>query len=366
MADKIRCGIIGTGMIGKTHINRYAEVGEAEVVAVADLREDEAQRVAQEHGIPNVYTDYKELLKIEEIDLVDVCLPNALHCPVTCDALKAGKHVYCEKPMANSAAEARKMLKTAADTGKTLSIQLNTLFGNEAHAAKRVIDAGLLGDIYYAKSSYYRRRGRCYVDGYATPPFVQKEVAGGGALADMGVYHLGLMVWLLDNPGLQTVSASTFQEIPMNEKRAKESGYNVEEFATGFVRFEGDITLFFEEAWATHMDGEGEGFRVFGSLGGVRVQPFGFFTDIADMQADVSFNVGMYEGREGLYHGDEHKAMRHQQMNLVWSLLGRVPLIDTAPIACKVAEITEAMYKSADTGREVKAAKRRSVDDGSE
>ncbi len=251
------------------------------------------------------------------------------------------------------------MLKTAEETGNTLMIQLGTLFGNDAHAAKRVIDAGMLGKIYYAKSSYYRRRGRCYVDGYATPAFVQKEVAGGGALADMGVYHLGLMVWLLGNPEVKTVSASTFQEIPMDKKRAKESGYSVEEFATGFIRFEGDITMFFEEAWATLMEGEGTGFRVFGSEGGVRVDPFAFYTDIGGMQADVNFNVGMYEGREGLIQGDEHKAMRNQQMNLVWHLLGRVPLIDTAPIACKVAEITEAMYKSSDADREVRVPKRK-------
>jgi len=355
MAKRIRCGIIGTGMIGKAHIARYKEVAEAEVIAVADLREDEAQRVAQANDIPHVFRDYKQLLAMEEIDLVDVCLPNALHCPVTCDVLKAGKHAYCEKPMANSAAEARKMLRTARETGRTLAIQLGTLFSVDAHAAKRVIDAGMLGRIYFAKSSYYRRRGRCYVDGYATPPFVQKEMAGGGALADMGVYHLGLMVWLLGNPDVLTVSASTFQEIPMNAKRAKESGYNVEEFATGFVRFAGNVTMFFEEAWATHMD-QADGFRIFGSHGGVRVEPFGFFTDMADMQANISFDVGMYEGRQSLYYGDEHKAMRHQQMNLVWSLLGHVPLLDSAPVAVKVAEITEAMYKSATAGREAKIA----------
>jgi predicted dehydrogenase len=113
--------------------------------------------------------------------------------------------------------------------------------------------------------------------------------------------------------------------------------------------------MFFEEAWATHMD-RADGFRIFGSQGGVTVEPFGFYTDMADMQANVSFDVGMYEGRQSLYFGDAHKALRHQQMNLVWSLLGRVPLLDTAPIAVKVAEITEAMYKSADSGREVRLA----------
>jgi predicted dehydrogenase len=351
MAKRIRAGIIGTGMIGKHHIRRYKDIAEVDLVAVADLRLDEAKRVAQENGIPNVFRDYRKLLAMDEIDVVDVCLPNKLHCPVTCDALRAGKHVYCEKPMANSGAEARKMLETARKEGRKLSVQLGTLFSPEARAAKRVIEAGLLGRIYYAKASNYRRRGRCYVDGYATPPFVQKEMAGGGALADMGVYHMALILWLLDNPRPLTVSASTFDEIPMPPKRRKESGYNVEEFGTGFVRFEGNITLFFEEAWATHMD-RGEGHRIFGSHGGLRLEPFGFYTDLAEMQANVELDLGMYEGRQNLYSPD-HQGLTEAQRNFVWGLLGRVPMTETAPIAVRVAEITEAMYRSAAKGREV-------------
>jgi len=99
MKDKVRIGIIGTGIIGKSHIRNYAEIPEAEIVAVCDLREDEAQRVAQENDIPYVYTDYHDLLARNDIDAVDVALHNRLHAPVTIDALEAGKNVYCEKPM---------------------------------------------------------------------------------------------------------------------------------------------------------------------------------------------------------------------------------------------------------------------------
>jgi len=356
MAKRIRAGIIGTGMIGKHHLGRYKEIAEVEVVACADLRLDEAQRVARGHGIPKVLQDYHQLLAMDEIDVVDVCLPNKLHCPVTCDALNAGKHVYCEKPMANSGAEARKMLETARKTGRKLSIQLSTLFSAEARAARRIIDAGMLGRIYFAKASNYRRRGRCYVDGYATPPFVQKEMAGGGAMADMGVYHLALILWLLGNPEVLTVTASTFDEIPMPPKRRQESGYNVEEFAAGYIRFAGDLALFFEEAWATHMD-SGEGHHIFGSHGGLRLEPFGFFTDMAEMQADVQLDLGMYENRANLYSAD-HAGLTDPQRNFIWGILGRVPMVETAPIAVKVAEITEAMYKSAAAGKEVRMAKR--------
>jgi len=355
MAKRIRAGVIGTGMIGKHHLRKYQEIAEVDLVACADLNLDEAQRVAQEYGISNVFSDYHQLLAMDEIDVVDVCLPNKLHCPVTCDALNAGKNVYCEKPMANSGAEARKMLDTAKKTGKKLSIQLSTLFSSEARAAKRIIEAGLLGHIYFAKASNYRRRGRCYVDGYATPPFVQKELAGGGAMADMGVYHMALILWLLGNPTPLTVTASTYDEIPMPPKRRKESGYNVEEFAMGFVRFEGHLTLFFEEAWATHMD-SGEGHRLFGSHGGLRLEPFGFFTDLVETQANVQFDLGMYEGRGNLYSPD-HQGLTDPQRNFVWGLLGRCPMVDTAPIAVRVAEITEAMYKSTAAGKEVRMAK---------
>jgi predicted dehydrogenase len=351
MAHKLRAGVIGTGMIGKHHLNQYRNIPEVEVVAVADVRKEEAERVAAEHGIQRVFTDYRKLLAMDEIDIVDVCLPNALHCPITVAALKAGKHVYCEKPMANNGAESRKMVATAQATGKKLAIQLSTLFSKEAKAAQRMIEAGVLGRVYHAKSSNYRRRGRCYVDGYATPVFVQKEHAGGGAMADMGVYHLSLMLWLLGNPEVETVSGQTYQEIAMDEKRRKESKYDVEETAVAFVRFAGNVTLMFEESWAMHLD-RAEGQIVFGSEGGIRLQPFGLFRDVASMESNAAFDLDAYEGRQRLLRSD-YEAYTHPQTHFVWAVLGRVPLIDSAGIACKTAEITEAIYKSSDKRGEV-------------
>ena len=119
------------------------------------------------------------MLKIDEIDSVDICLPNFLHAPVAIDALEAGNHVYCEKPMAKTGTEAQAMYDTAQRTGKKLSVQMGTIFSRESRTAKRLIEEGALGRVYYVKTSHYRRRGRVYVDGYATPHFVQKEKSGG-------------------------------------------------------------------------------------------------------------------------------------------------------------------------------------------
>ncbi len=353
MSSKLRAGVIGTGIIGKHHLSGYANIADAEVVAVCDVREEEAQRAAEQFSVPRVFTDYHELLKLDEIDVVDVCLPNVLHCPVTCDALKAGKHVYCEKPMANSAAEAHKMEKAAVDNQRILAMQLGTVFSKEARAAKRLIDAGHLGRIYYAKASSYRRRGRPYVDGYATPIFVQKRHAGGGALPDMGVYHLGLMMYLLDNPAIETVSASTFQEIDMHAGRREASGYDVEELATALVRFQGDITLFFEESWATHMDG-GTGHRIMGSKGGLRLEPFAFFQSIEGIDADATFLLDQFETRQNALEPD-WAGYASSQQHFVWAALGRVPQIRTDLLGVKVCELTELMYKSAAQRKEVRA-----------
>ena len=236
MSAKLKVGIIGTGIIGKSHVRGYQSMpNDVEMVAVADINESEAQRVAQEHDIPHAFSDYRELLKIDEIDSVDVCLPNFLHAPVTIAALEAGKHVYCEKPMAKTGPEAVAMYEAAQRTGRKLSVQMATVFTRETRTAKHLIDASALGNLYYVKTSHYRRRGRPYVDGYATTHFVQREKAGGGTLLDTAIYNMARMVYLLDNPEIETVSASTYQELDMDEGRRQDSGYERRMRSLGYM-----------------------------------------------------------------------------------------------------------------------------------
>src|SRR3954463_7144660 len=140
----LRLGIIGVGQIGKSHLNNCAKIPDVQVVAAADVNGDELHRVAEQFKIEHTYSDFRELLKRDDLDAVDVCLHNNFHRPVTEAALRAGKHVYCEKPMAGSYRDAAAMLETARATGKKLAIQLATLFVNETRAAKELIDAGEL------------------------------------------------------------------------------------------------------------------------------------------------------------------------------------------------------------------------------
>ena len=152
-------------------------------------------------------------------------------------------------------------------------------------------------------------------------------------------------------PEPETVTASTFQELPMDEKRRSESGYNVEELGTGFVKFDNGASMFVEEAWAAHTD-SGEGDRIMGSLGGIKLEPFTFYTHLFDMDANVTFDVDSYERRQRScgYMGAGYDG---SQQHWVWGLLGRVELIPTGYIGHIVARITEAMYRSSETRREV-------------
>src|SRR5262245_17963086 len=296
MADKVRIGIIGVGQIGKSHVKQYTEIKDAEIVAIADANEAEAKRVAGELGVTKVFTNFRDLLKLPEVQAVDVCLHNNFHAPVSIAAMEAGKDVYCEKPLAGSLADAQAMIAAREKTGRKLMMQVATVFARETKAAKKLIDEGALGMIYYAKSSSYRRRGRPFVDGYGTSNFVQKDIAAGGAMYDMGVYHIVQILHLLGNPKILSVSGGTHTEVPMYEDRRTSGKWSVEEFGVAFVRLEGGISFFVEEAWAINLGGT-DGSKVAGSKGGITLEPFAYHTTVADMEINAGVELGAADTR---------------------------------------------------------------------
>jgi predicted dehydrogenase len=352
----VRIGVIGCGQIAQTHFKNYAGIPEAEVVACADIIKERAEESAKTYGIPNVYDSGWELLKRDDLDAVDICLHNNLHQPGATAVLESGRHCYCEKPMAGAYRDALKMLETAKQTGKNLHIQLAGLYSGEVRATKELIDAGALGDVYYARSNGHRRRGRPFIDGYGRAQFVQKDISSGGALYDMGVYHISEILFLLGNPTVERVSGKTFQKIPMDPKRAKESGANVEELGTGFVRFSGDKAMDILEAWAIHLDSF-EGSFVVGSEGGVRLRPFGFFRSYGDL--DVSGSASMdavkYRWRKLRSEDGDSDTKESSQRHWVAALQGKDTLLPTAEIALNTMLISEGIYLSQKLGREVTA-----------
>jgi predicted dehydrogenase len=361
MTKPVRIGIIGVGQIGKMHLDKYADIENAVIVAVCDVNEQEARLVSQKYNVPYVYTDYRELLKRDDIDAVDVCLHNNFHAPVTIAALRAGKHVYCEKPIAGTYLDGKSMVEAAKESDRMLHVQLFTLYQDETIAAKTLINEGKLGKLYHARSTGFRRRGRPFVDGYGTKFFTKKEYASGGALLDMGVYHISQMLYLLGMPRITRISGKVYQEMEMHSGRRLESGFDVEELGVGLVRFEGGLTLDIIEAWSIHLGGL-QGGSIVGSQGGIQLpapngglkMPFSYHSTVSDMDFDSTMDLDAMRLRRNRLLPDE-EAYRSSQHHWVAALQGRVELLPSAQLALETMLISEGIYLSDREDREVTA-----------
>ncbi|MCA1596227.1 MAG: Gfo/Idh/MocA family oxidoreductase, partial [Chloroflexi bacterium] len=272
--DKVRIGIIGAGGIAQgAHLPGYKACADAEVVAVADVFESTARAAAEKFDVPNVFTDYHKMLRMPEIDAVSVCTPNFMHKDATVAALKAGKHVLVEKPMAMNARECDAMLKAARESGKKLQVGFNNRFNSNSQALKRFIEGGDLGEVYYARAQALRRRG---IPGWGV--FTQKDKQGGGPLIDIGVHILDLTLWLLGHPKPVAVSGTARQDFGKRKDILGLMGqwdtdnFTVEDFAVGFVRFDNGATLVLESSFVANIENDVFNTQILGTEGGCTLE----------------------------------------------------------------------------------------------
>ena len=253
MGKIIKIGIIGCGGIANgKHMPSLKKVKDCEMVAFCDIVLEKAEKAAKEFGTPDarVYTDYKELLK-EDLDAVHVCTPNRSHSFISVDALRAGKNVMCEKPMAINSVEAKKMLDAAKETGKLLTIGYQSRFRPDAQYMKAEAEAGTFGDIYYAKATAIRRR--------AVPTwgvFLNEYEQGGGPLIDIGTHALDLTLWMMDNYEPKYCVGTVYHKLNNDKEQANAWGnwdpekFTVEDSAFGFVVMKNGATVVLESSWA--------------------------------------------------------------------------------------------------------------------
>jgi predicted dehydrogenase len=241
----IRIGIVGLGM-GRHHAKAYHESTQAELVALCDLSEALLAQYKALYPQVKTYTRYDEMFAQAGLDAVSVALPNFLHSEVSIAALRAGLHVLCEKPMALNAQQAQEMLRASQETGKKLMIHFNYRFSPSAQFAKRYVDEGHLGQVYYARTRWLRARGIPKMGGW----FGIKELSGGGPLIDLGVHRLDLAMWLMGYPKAISVSASTYGLLGARLAQASGARYDVEDLAAALIRLDNGATLNLEVSWA--------------------------------------------------------------------------------------------------------------------
>ena len=355
---RLKVGIIGCGGIANgKHMPSIKAVNMSDMVAFCDLIEERAVKAAKEYGVPGakVYTDYKELLADPEIDVVHVCTPNRSHAEISIDALHAGKHVMCEKPMAKCAADARLMVKAAQETGKKLTIGYQHRHKASAQYLKSIIGRGDLGDMYYAEALAVRRRG--------TPNwgvFLNEYEQGGGPLIDIGTHALDLTLWMMDNYKPKAVLGSTFKKLGNQTETGNAWGdwdpakFTVEDCAFGFVVMENGATIILESSWALNtLDVREAQTTLCGTLGGADMADGLRFNKVewgkqCVQKPDLSGGgVAFFDGASS---GDPAEVECAQWLNAV--LNDKTPLV-LPEQALVVTQILEAIYTSAKTGKAV-------------
>jgi predicted dehydrogenase len=160
MGPKLKVGVVGVGGIAKVHYPGWIESPHAELVALADIKADVLKKFGEKLGVKLLYEKPEGLFANDDIDIVDICAPNRVHAPLTIAALKAGKHVICEKPLAVLPEEIEAMIRARDESGKLLMTAQHFRFDGRAVALKKEIDEGTLGPIYHARSWILRYRRR--------------------------------------------------------------------------------------------------------------------------------------------------------------------------------------------------------------
>ncbi|MBO6054248.1 MAG: Gfo/Idh/MocA family oxidoreductase [Oscillospiraceae bacterium] len=258
---EIRVAIIGTGAISHRHMTVWSHVPQVKVVAAAEIDEPKLKKWGEQYHFDekDLYTDFREMLKRDDIDAVDVCVHNNLHTPVAMAVMKAGYPCYSEKPMSASYFDSKLLRDCSIATGQKLAIQISSLYTGQTYIAKKLIDAGKLGDIYHARvcCAYHRRRN-CFDRGAlnTSPSFQDKEMAGFGQFIDLGIYHFGQMLFLLGLPELDCVLGNLYSKIhTYNDDWAARHPLGVEDMGVGYATFKGGLSLEIMEAAASNIAG---------------------------------------------------------------------------------------------------------------
>ena len=357
MSDILRIGIIGCGGIANgKHMPALKKQKDVQMVAFCDIIEERAVKAAKDYGTPDAktYTDYKKLLEDKTIDVVHVCTPNKEHSFITIDALEAGKHVMCEKPMAKTYAEAKAMLDAAKRTGRKLTIGYQNRHTPQALYVKQACDEGVLGDIYYANAIALRRR--------AVPTwgvFLNEDEQGGGTLIDIGTHALDLTLWCMNNYRPKMVVGTKYRKLADQTQTTNAWGdwdpkeFTVEDSAFGFVVMENGATIILQSSWALNiLDANEAAFRLCGTkagadtVDGARINGVKYGRQYVEKPALNAGGVAFYDGTSAS-PSDLDMA---QWINAIRT--DSDPCVLPEQALC-VTRILEAIYTSSETGKPV-------------
>ncbi len=354
---KVKLGFIGAGGIIRASHLPSAKVLEnkIEFVAIADVDKPRAENLAKDNGINNVFEDYNKMLNSVELDAVVIGLPNCFHADAAIKSLNHKCHVLVEKPMAMNTAEAKQMLTTAQKNDKFLAIGFQNRFASETMTLKKMINNNEFGEIYYAKTGAIRRRG---IPGWGGGWFTTKSKSGGGALIDIGVHVLDLTLWLMGYPQPVAVSGKTYAKFGKRKDYINEAWqfyggknpFNVDDFASAMIKFDNNATLMLEAIWASNSVEEKLYCQIMGTDAGAEWRPIQVFRENKGVLVDI---IPQLPKKPITAHSLQMKQFIESIQNNSWKNEDKLS-IATAKQGFLVMQIVDAIYKSAETGNEIR------------
>lgn len=351
--SKLRIGVIGIGVIATTkHIPSLIQRDDIEIKALCDIEPGRCEKAKSDFHLENarVYTDYRELCADAELDVVHVCTPNPLHCPMTVEALNHDKHVHCEKPMACTYADTQKMITAAKTAGKKLTVGLQWRFNPAPLKMKELIKEGFFGDIYYMKSQQLRPRR---LPAYGV--YTNKALNGGGVLMDGGPHSIDLPMWLTDNYDVASVRGVIFDKMK-HYPEGNDLGpwdvnnFDVEDTAMAMITMKNGMMIYMETAWLINMIQEAPG--VVASVAGTKAG-----ADMVGPKFEASLRINQFvDGKLTLSSPEITEAVNMNEYDINHWIEAIKNDTDPAVLpeqAAVVTRVIEAIYESAATGKTV-------------
>ena len=356
MDSVLNAAVIGCGAIArKKHIPIAVEDPHVHIKALCSRSRVSAESCKAEFGCTDadVYENAEDVFARDDIDLVFLCTPNDAHADYAVGAMESGKHVICEKPMAARLADAERMLASSQRCGKLLHISYQNRYTDQALYAKRLIDEGVLGDVYYAKAYALRRR--------AVPIWgaAGRKSQGGGPLMDIGSHAIDLALWLGGCFAPEYAMGTAYDRIGRTGSAANHWGswnpeeYEVEDLAVGLVRMKNGMTLSIEASYALNVVEEKEAsVDLFGTAAGLELRQSDGVAIVQELgDRMVISRTGIQHTIRGLTPGVASQSPSRREHDAVIAMLLDGGTVDpAAEQALAVARIVDGIYRSASAG----------------
>jgi predicted dehydrogenase len=340
--SKVKVGLIGSQFGATLHIEGFAKVAEAEVVAAASPNQAHVEEFARRHHIPDAYTDHRRLLERPDIQLVCVAVPNYLHCGMVEEIAAAGKHVVIEKPLAMNLAEADRMIAACRQAGVLLMYAECLCFAPKYVRAKQLVDEGAIGKAYWIRQ--YEKHW-----GPHSAWFWDVDRSGGGAIFDMGCHGFEFARWMFGKPKVKSVTAQCGTYVHQHKTRA-------DDYGVFLVEFENGCMAQVEDSWSKP-GGIEDAAEIFGTQGVIYCDICRGSSSLVYSQGGFGYAVEKADSTKGwnhvIYEENWQYGYPQELQHFVDCVLGRAQPLESGEDGRAVLEVMFAAYESAATGRRI-------------